>query len=403
MGLIFKVQPQHKRFWAEIDLDCASWNFKTIKSNLQQNTKLCCVIKANAYGHGAVQLAKLYSKLGADYFAVSNLEEGMQLRKNGIKEPILILGYTSPDCADILSEYSITQSVFSDEYAYQLEECARKANVSIKIHIKLDTGMGRIGFYAKDGLENASNLESVLNVCKLDHLIPEGIFTHFSSADEGEKGSSYTKMQYENFMKAIQNIEKNGIKFSIRHCANSAAIFDYPEYHLDMVRAGIVLFGAMPSCDMKNSADLKPVMSLKAVVSQVKTIDKGEYISYGRTFETPEKMKVATIPVGYADGFLRANSINGTKLLIKGKRGSILGRVCMDQLILDVSDVENVNAGDTVTVIGKQNEDEITVNELAKRNGTINYEILCSVGERVPRLYIENDKIVSVKDNIISD
>ncbi len=398
------MQSQRKRFWAEIDLDSARSNFLFVKSKLKADTKLCCVIKANAYGHGAVQLAKLYSTLNVDYFAVSNLEEGMQLRENGIEEPILILGYTSPECADILAEYSITQSVFSYEYAFELEEMAKKADVKIKIHIKLDTGMGRIGFNAKDVSENKEDLHEVEDVCKkFSHLITEGIFTHFSSADEGENGYEYTKKQYDNFLSAIDELEKTGLKFSIKHCANSAAILDYPEFQMDMVRAGIVLYGVLPSQDIKCIADLKPVMSLKSVVSQVKNVYSGEFISYGRTYEAKGPMKVAAISGGYADGFWRANSLNGTKLIVNGVRVPILGRVCMDQLMLDVTKLDNVKAGDIVTVIGTQGNAEVSADELAKRNNTINYEILCSVGERVPRIYIEKSEIVSVKDNIISD
>lgn len=398
------MQSQRKRFWAEIDLDSAKSNYLYVKSKLKPDTKMCCVIKANAYGHGAVQLAKLYSALNVDYFAVSNLEEGMQLRENGIKEPILILGYTSPECADILAEYSITQTVFSYEYALELEEMAKKSDVTIKIHIKLDTGMGRIGFNAKDMSENQNDLREVEVVCKeFKHLLTEGIFTHFSSADEGENGYEYTKKQYENFVYAIDNLEKTGLSFSIRHCANSAAILDYPEYQMDMVRAGIVLYGVLPSQDIKCPAELKPVMSLKSVVSQVKNIDNGDFVSYGRTFEAKGPMKIAAISGGYADGFWRANSINGTELIINGGRVPVIGRVCMDQLMLDVSKLDNVKVGDVVTVIGKQGDVEVTADELAVRNNTINYEILCSVGERVPRMFIEKSEIVSVKDNIISD
>lgn len=395
-----KYISKRKRFWAEIDVNAAEKNFNIIKSKLSDNTKLCCVVKANAYGHGAVYLSKLYERLGADYFAVSNIEEAMQLRNNGISAPILILGYTPTECASILAENNISQTVFSYSYAKELSKSAKSDGVSVKIHIKLDSGMGRIGFDCIHDSEKI--LDSVAEVCKMDSLVPEGIFTHFAMADEGTDGREFTRLQYERFTNAIVALEERNIRFDIKHCANSATTFDYPEYHMDMVRVGVVLYGLAPSGKVHGCEELTPVMSLKSVISMIKEIGEGDTVSYGCTYTADKKTKIATAPVGYADGFWRSNATCGTEMLIRGQRVSIVGRVCMDQLMLDVTDVKGVREGDYITVIGSDKGESITADELAKSNGTIDYEIICSIGERVPRFYIRNHEIVYVKDNIVS-
>ena len=395
-----KYISKRKRFWAEIDVNAAEKNFKVIKSKLNNDTKLCCVVKANAYGHGAVYLSKLYEGLGADYFAVSNIEEAMQLRNNGIVTPILILGYTPTECASILAENNISQTVFSHSYAKELSNSASSDGVSVKIHIKLDSGMGRIGFDCIH--ESEKILDSVAEVCKMDALVPEGIFTHFAMADEGDDGREFTRLQYERFKNSIDALEERGIRFDIKHCANSATTFDYPEYHMDMVRVGVVLYGLAPSGKVHGCEELSPVMSLKSVISMIKEIGEGDTVSYGCTYTAHKKTKIATAPVGYADGFWRSNATNGTEMLIRGQRVKIVGRVCMDQLMLDVTDVKGVREGDYITVIGADKGESITAYELAKNNGTIGYEMICSIGERVPRFYIRNHEIVYVKDNIVS-
>lgn len=395
-----KYISKRKRFWAEIDVNAAEKNFNIIKSKLSDNTKLCCVVKANAYGHGAVYLSKLYERLGADYFAVSNIEEAMQLRNNGISAPILILGYTPTECASILAENNISQTVFSYSYAKELSRSAKSDGVSVKIHIKLDSGMGRIGFDCIHDSEKI--LDSVAEVCKMDSLVPEGIFTHFAMADEGTDGREFTRLQYERFTNAIVALEKRNIRFDIKHCANSATTFDYPEYHMDMVRVGVVLYGLAPSGKVGGCEELTPVMSLKSVISMIKEIDEGDTVSYGCTYTADKKTKIATAPVGYADGFWRSNATCGTEMLIRGQRVNIVGRVCMDQLMLDVTDIKGVREGDYITVIGSDKGERITADELAKNNGTIGYEMICSIGERVPRFYIRNHEIVYVKDNIVS-
>ena len=403
-GRIFTLKDKYiskrKRFWAEIDMNAAEKNFNIIKKKLSDGVKICCVVKANAYGHGAVYLSKLYESLGADFFAVSNIEEAMQLRNNGIRTPILVLGYTPVSCASILANNNISQSVFSYDYARRLDEVARAEDVKVKIHIKLDSGMGRIGFdciHTDDGVR-----EALFEVCKMKNLVNEGIFTHFAIADGGDEGREYTKDQYERFIKSVDLLENNGFHFEIKHCANSATTFAYPEYHLDMVRVGVVLYGLAPSSKVCGCEELEPVMSLKSVVSMIKEIEKGDFVSYGCTFCADRKMKIATAPIGYADGYWRSNSERGTQMLIRGKRVNIVGRVCMDQLMLDVSEAGEVREGDYITVIGEDGAERISVDELAANNGTINYEMICAVGERVPRFYIRDHEIVYVKDNIVS-
>ncbi len=375
-----------KRLWTEINLDNLIYNFESVKSHVSDETKICCVVKANAYGHHAPRVAKCLEEAGADYFAVSNIEEAIQLRDAGINAPILILGYTPVECAKDLAEYDISQCVYSYEYAREISQFAREFNCEIKIHIKIDTGMGRIGFqYDK----NLSVCSEISDVCKMSGLIPEGIFTHFSVSDMGECGVEVTNSQYEKFLKIVNALEQADIVFKYKHCANSAATMDYPDYGLNMVRVGIVLYGLLPSDRLINVLNLKSVMSLKTVVSHVKVVNVGDTISYGGDFVADKQMKIATVPMGYADGFWRSNARADLPVMIKGKPARIVGRICMDQLMLDVTDILDVNMGDEVTVFG---EGAYSVDDFAKANGTINYEIVCSVGRRVPRVFIQNGK-----------
>jgi alanine racemase len=388
-----------KRTWAEVSLDAIDHNFKVICNQLNPETRICCVIKADAYGHGAVMLAKEYVSLGADWFAVSNLEEAMQLRSAGIELPILILGYTPPSMAAKLSELNIAQAVLSPGYGIELSEEAVKAGVTVRAHIKLDTGMSRIGFLYQNPNRDARTIDQIKHVCKLPGLTAEGIFTHFAVADDGDDGRDFTLMQYDNLTKAVSSLKQQGITFKIRHCANSASIFDYPEMQLDMVRAGIVLYGLMPSAKLKNKADLIPAMELKSVVSLVKTVDTETSVSYGRQFTAQEPTKVATVPIGYADGYPRHLYLQGS-MLVRGEKVKIIGRVCMDQLMLDVTSVSGVKAGDVVTVFGHDGEDFLSVDELADLNQTINYELVCMVSKRVPRVYYKNGEEIGVLNYI---
>ena len=386
------------RTWAEIDLDRAEKNYRAIRASIAPETKLCCVVKANAYGHSAVELSRLYESLGADFFAVSNIEEALQLRRGNVTKPILILGYTPTECAAVLARENIRQCVYSEQYGKALAESAEQYGVRVKVHIKLDTGMGRIGFIYRDKERN--ELAEALSVCREKALEPEGIFTHFASADENRNGEVYTKKQFDRFLAAIDFLHSEGVSFPIRHCANSAAILDYPQYALDMVRAGVVLYGLSPSEEMKNSLPLSHVMTLYTVISHIKTILPGDKISYGRTYEAQSARRIATVPIGYADGFWRENGEKGYAFAVHGKACPIVGRVCMDQLMLDVTDVP-CSVGDRVTVFG--GTPPFTPEEMARRVGTIGYEVICAVGERVPRAFVRNGKIVSVRDNIYAE
>ena len=387
------LQSFQKRAWAEVDLDAAEYNFKVVRSHLNPKTKLCCVVKANGYGHGAVFLSKLFEALGADYLAVSNIEEAIQIRKAKVCLPILILGYSDPNCAELLARYSITQSVFSYEYGKKLSMYAQKSGVNVKTHIKIDSGMGRIGFRC-----NEDDLNKAIIVCKMPGLCIEGVFTHFASADEGDGGTEYTVKQYNAFIESISYLEENNLSFQIRHCSNSAGIFDYPNMQLDMVRAGIVLYGLQPSTLLRNSCHLRQLMSVKTVIDQVKIIHSGDCLSYGRDFEAKSDIRVATIPIGYADGLWRSNN---TKMMVgfEGKWAPILGRICMDQCMIDISRIPEAVENSVITVYGTKGYN--TIDNIAKINSTINYEIVCAIAARVPRVYLKEGKIVGVSDALM--
>ena len=299
----------------------------------------------------------------------------------------MILGYTSCDCAKTLADNDITQCVFSYEYGVNLSEVAQSQNVTVKVHIKLDTGMGRISFLCRDN--SSDEIDKAIEVCKAPNLNVEGVFMHFAVADESADGEMYTREQFQNFMTAIDIFKTHGIEFKIKHCANSAAIFDYPEFHLDIVCAGVVLYGLKPSEQVRNLPDLKPVMSLHSVVAHIKAINHGQTISYGRTYIAPSARRIATVPIGYADRFRRMNGQQRYSLCINGKPAPIVGHVCMDQLMVDVTAID-CNIGDEVIVFGDTHP--FTVDNIAKINDTINYEIVCDVGERVPRAFIKVEK-----------
>lgn len=391
-----KIESYQKRTWVEIDLDAIRFNFQQVKNNVA-HSKICCVIKANAYGHGAVQLAKVYEELGADYFAVSNIEEALQLRQHNITQPILVLGYTDPQCASLLALNNISQCVFSKEYGYELSKKASALGTRVNIHIKLDTGMGRIGFSCKH--EKALDVESISEVCKYPYLVPEGIFTHFASADEGRFGEAYTRRQFSCFNTTIKMLSKQGINFSVCHCANSATIFDYPEMRLNMVRAGVVLYGLQPSNELRNKVELRQAMTLHTIIAHIKLVEIEDSISYGRTYVANSKRRIATIPIGYADGLWRSNTANDVMVQIKGQYAPIVGRICMDQCMIDVTDLQNISLGDEVVVYGLS--DVNSIDKIARSNNTINYEIVCAIGERVPRVYKSGNEIVGIVDNIV--
>lgn len=384
-----------KRTWAEISLNAIEHNYNVIRNKVADDTKVCCVIKADGYGHGAVELSQIYEKLGADFFAVSNIDEGIEIRKSGSKLPIVILGYTPVSEAENLAEYDISQAVFSLEYAKELSEKCVEEDCICKMHIKVDSGMSRIGFMCQEFPRDEYSIEEICEACCLPNLEVEGLFTHFCVSDEDAEGREFTNKQYENFIHVRDSLKKRGVDISVVHCSNSGAIEDYPETCCDMVRAGIILYGLAPSSKLADRLDLVPAMTLKTVVAFVKEVQKGATISYGRTFTADRKMKIATVPIGYADGFIRQNAKDGY-MMVNGKKAKIVGRICMDQTMLDVTDIENVKTGDEVVVFGTGENGEPTADSLAENTGTINYETVCLVGKRVPRIYIKDGKIENV-------
>ncbi len=377
----------YRHIWAEINLDAIRNNIDQILK-LVPADKIMGVIKANAYGHGAGIYCDILREKGVKNFAVSNVYEALDLRTKGTDFDILILGKTDPSAAKEIYKNNITLCVYDLNSAAVLSDMAKKENLVLNCHIKLDTGMGRLGFNTND--QNRLE-EEIKKVFELDGLNITGAFTHFASADrDRDKQGKFMKYQYDLFRKSCDIVSKvakaKGKDLLKFHSSNSAAtILDFENCPSDFYRAGIILYGLTPSTDLKHSLKLMPVMSLKATVSQVKTIKKGKTISYGRTFTAKKEMKVATITAGYADGYSRSFSNNGY-VLINGKKARILGRVCMDQTVVDVSGIEGVFPGDIVTLFGKG----LPVEELAKKSGTINYEIVCNVAHRVPRVLIEN-------------
>ena len=384
-----------KRTWAEISLDAIAHNYREIKRRVGTDAKLCCVVKADGYGHGAVELAQLYEELGADYFAVSNIDEGIEIRTAGITLPILILGYTPVKDAERLSRYNISQAVFSLDYAKALSEACEKADCSCKIHIKADTGMSRIGFMCQQFPRDEYSIKEICEACSLPRLVPEGLFTHFCVSDESAEGREFTELQYHNFIHVKEALKAAGRELPVCHCSNSGAIEDYSETYCDMVRAGIILYGLAPSSKLNGKLDLVPAMTLKTSVAYEKKKKKGATISYGRTFTAERDMKIATVPIGYADGFIRANAKDGY-MLINGQKAKIVGRICMDQTMLDVSDIDHIEQGDEVIVFGTGKMGEPTADTLAQNSDTINYEVVCLVGKRVPRIYYRNGKMTKV-------
>lgn len=370
------------RIYATIDLDAVTWNLENMKKNISEDTKIIAVLKADAYGHGAVPIAQHIESLPYIWgMAVACVEEGMELREAGIKKPILILGYTFAEDYPTIIEHDMRPAVFTLEMAQHLSDAAVKMNQTAKIHIKIDTGMGRIGY--RD-IEEA--VPEILKISKLPHIEIEGIFTHFARADESETTPAY--IQLEKFQKFISRLEKEGLSIPMKHCSNSAGIIRMKEANMDAVRAGIILYGLYPSDEVeKEPVALRPVMELKTHISYLKTVKKGTAISYGGTFVTQKETKVATIPVGYADGYCRGLSNKGY-VLIHGKKAPILGRVCMDQFMVDVTEINDAKILDEVTLLGRDGKEKITLEELGDLSGRFNYEFACCISKRVPRVYL---------------
>lgn len=371
-----------KRTWAEISLPNLEHNYRALRGMLPRGCRFLGVVKANAYGHGAVPVAKKLEELGAEYLAVACLDEAVELRQAGITAPILLLGPTPAEFAGELLHYDLTQSVQDLPAARALSEAAVQADKLLKIHIKADTGMSRLGFLC-DEEHVATSVNEIAQVCALPGLKAEGIFTHFANADGDE---SYSMRQLTRFLDAVDKLSARGVKFEIRHCAASAAVLNYPCTHLDMVRPGIALYGHYPdpSCEGLDGPGLLPVMTLKTRIVAVRELSAGTCISYGCTHTLARDSRLAVLPVGYADGLERLLS-NRSEMLVRGKRVPILGRVCMDMCMVDVTDLPAVEVGDEATVFGP----ELPLEEKADAVGTIQYELLCGVAPRVPRVYLD--------------
>ena len=371
---------------ANVDLDAIRHNILEMRKHIRPQTKLLAVIKADGYGHGAVAVAKALNDL-SDYYAVARLGEAAELRRYGITKPILILGYSAPEEYQELIEQDITITVFRLEDARSISEIAGKLGKTAKIHIKIDTGMSRIGYMC-----DLDAAEEIKQIAKLPNLNMEGIFTHFAKADEANKDAFHGQLL--RFRSMLDALEREGITFAIRHAANSAAIMEEGDLGLDMVRSGISTYGLYPSDEVDpSSADLIPAMSLTSKISHIKTLAKGIGIGYGWTYTTEKETVVATIPVGYADGYKRALSNRG-RVLIRGQYAKILGRVCMDQIMVDVTDIPDAAVGDTVTLFGHDGEVSIPVEEIANMSESFNYEFVCGIASRVPRIYTMNGKYV---------
>ncbi len=382
----------YSRVYAKIDLDAIAYNMEQMKQNIRPDTKVMAVIKADGYGHGAVQIAEMMERWNYIWgFAVATLDEAVVLRTEGIQKPILVLGCVFPDQYMEMLKHEIRMNIYTEEMAESISRMAAREGKTAYMHIKLDTGMSRLGF----GI-NEQSAETIKRISKMPNVNMEGIFTHFTKSDEKDK--SFTKKQIQEFVWMTERLKEKNVRFTYEHCSNSAGIIDVPEANFDIVRAGISTYGLYPSEEVdKTNVKLKPALALKSHVAFVKEIESGTPVSYGGTFVAKEKMKIATIPVGYADGYPRSLSNKGY-VLIRGKKAPILGRVCMDQFMVDVTQIEGVSFGDKVTMIGKDGNEILPVEVLSELSGRFNYEFVCDLGKRIPRVYVRDGKIAEQVD-----
>lgn len=383
----------YQRVWAEVDLDAIWENMVHMKENIAENTKILAVIKTDGYGHGGVPIAKMLEQLDFMFgYAAATYEEAHVLREAGVKKPILILGYTFPYCYEELIREEIRPAVYRRDTVEELAAAAAKVGKKAKVHIKVDTGMGRIGITPDE-----EGLEFVRFLIEHPELEVEGIFTHFAKSDEADKTSANHQLElFQNFIDKIQT--ELGITIPVKHCSNSAAILEMPQANMDMVRAGITTYGLYPSEEVsKDIVPLRAAMSLYSHIVYWKMIHAGQSVSYGGLFTAQKDTRVATIPVGYGDGYPRSLSGRGY-VLIHGKRAPILGRVCMDQFMVDISEIPEAMDGDKVTLLGMDGTERITAEELGELSGRFNYEFVCDLGKRIPRVYIQHGEITEVRD-----
>lgn len=379
--------------WAEINLDNLAHNIKEVKRVSNKNSIITAVVKADGYGHGAKKVSKVFLDNGAERLAVATLSEALELKNDDFNVPILILGYT-PSCQlHRVIENELIQTIYTYDQAKEFSDICIKLNKTGSIHIKIDTGMGRLGF-----LTNENTIKDIIEISKLSNIYLEGIYTHFAKADSKIKDFSYE--QFDRFKFIIDELKKHDVKIPIKHVCNSAGIIDLNEFNLDMVRAGIMLYGLYPSDEVnKENVLLKPAMTLKARVSNIKIVPENTGISYGHIYKTHKLSKIGTLPIGYADGFTRLLS-NKTFASVNEARVPVIGRICMDQCMIDITDISNVKIGDEVVLFGNGSNNSLHIDEIANILGTINYEVVCMVGKRVPRVYIKNQKIVDIVEYI---
>lgn len=388
--MYFEGIPAHcQRVWAEVNLDAIEANLRGMKERMAPETRMLAVVKADAYGHGSVPVAKKLEPLPfLAGFAVATAEEAHALRQGGIRKPVLVLGYTFPYSYEKMIEEEIRPAVFRPDTIEELGEAARKLGKTVKVHVKVETGMNRIGI--RPDREGISFIRRLMDE---EGIEIEGIFTHFAKADEADKTNAGRQLEtFRDFLHMIKG--ELSLEIPIRHCANSAAILEMPRAQMDMVRAGIAMYGLYPSDEMRrDTVRLRPALSLYSHVVYVKTVEEGEAIGYGGTFTAGRRMRVATIPVGYGDGYPRGLSGRGF-CLIRGKEAPILGRICMDQFMADVSDIPGAAEGDRAVLLGRDGDREIDAGRLGELSGRFHYELLCNLGKRIPRVYVENGGIV---------
>ncbi len=379
--------------WMEIDLDKLIYNYKEIRKLVKEDTEIMAVLKADGYQHGAIQIAKTLIENGVKKFAVASLSEAIHLRKTFNNIDILVLGYTPDHLVEDVINYGITQTFYEIEQAQLFSEIAGRLGKEVKLHIKIETGMNRLGFKSIP-----ESIDMIERICSFPNIFIEGIFTHFASADEIDKEFAYK--QAERFNYVCNELEKRGVCIPIKHISNSAAILDLPEMNLDMVRAGIIIYGVYPAPDTNNDIiKLKSIMSLKAQVAHVKVIEEGEKVGYGLLYEAEKSRKIATLPIGYADGFSRLLTGKGEVIAV-GKKVPVVGRLCMDQCMIDVTGLD-IKRGDTVTLIGTSGDETITLEEVGQKAHTIPAGIMAMMNKRVPRVYFKDDKIVNVTDYML--
>lgn len=383
---------QYNRVYAKINLDAISYNMEQMEQRLGGDTQLIAVVKTDGYGHGAIPIAELLEQI--DYvwgYATASLDEAMVLREAGIEKPILVLGCVFPDQYEDMVRHHIRAAVYTKDMAFEMAETAKRVGETALLHMKIDTGMGRIGFPVCE-----ESAEIIQEISQLDGAKIEGMFTHFAKADEKDK--RFTQEQHKKFLWMQQQMEERHVQIPYYDCDNSAGIIDFPELKHDLARAGIAMYGMYPSEEVDQQAlSLKPALELVSHVSFVKEVEPETPISYGGTFVAPKKMKVATIPVGYGDGYPRSLS-NCGDVLIRGKRAKILGRVCMDQFMVDVTGIPEVAFMDQVTLVGRDGQEHISVEELSQLSGRFPYEFVCCLSKRIPRVYTKNGKVIIQKD-----